>query len=598
MLNFIKYLLVILAITPINIFGQSKFDKGVLFFENDEFEKAITIFENLLENANEADSILLIEAYLASSNNELDKIDDAVYWANRVLSKDSLNRIALMVHFRKGVLDENNSKVVKYSTMLINEHDEKEDFLFYYRGMSLFNLGEFNLAIDDMNKVYKSSPNLPSVNYFLGLFHHHVDNLEQAILYFKKSIELDYKLINSYYNIGLSNFHLKNYQNAIENINKARKLDSTETSNHERFSVLGISYYYIDDFDSAVYYLEKVPLEGNDYHEEFMEELLFSYYKIEALDSAIKYAEDLLNKYPEKSYLYNALAKVYAYHRMDTTKALHYLEKGLELKKRNILEVDDTLEYYCSTAVLFAVLGKMNRALEINSMLLESSPDSTFLYRHRVYLLDLVDGNDSEIQALYDKLINHYSKNNEDEKTAFYYVKKAGRFSQTKDLNHALKDIENAIALDSLNDYLLYKLKIKFISFVKDLDSLSGHLTEEYVKDFCLSNKDEFYDLINHLLSAEPENIEYNKIYIDLLLLFGESLECEKLNKDEICKTTDNLDSLGAEYEEKIKHYYCDGLDVEYLYTLEMEIFPPPPYEVYFDEPYPSYRSDPEIVYE
>ncbi|MER3494549.1 MAG: hypothetical protein C4323_21200 [Mastigocladus sp. ERB_26_2] len=121
----------------------------------------------------------------------------------------------------------------------------------YYnrRGMSHYNLGEYQAAIEDFNQAIKINPNIANYYYNRGLSHYNLSEYQAAIEDLNQAIKLNNNDGDYYYYRGWSRYNLDEYQAAIEDLNQAIKLKPNVANYYNR---RGMSHYNLGEYQAAI----------------------------------------------------------------------------------------------------------------------------------------------------------------------------------------------------------------------------------------------------------------------------------------------------------------------------------------------------------
>ena len=124
-----------------------------------------------------------------------------------------------------------------------NIENEIEIDYFYYLGLSYYNINDFENAIKYLKIYLKSCSynSCPSYKY------------KKALKYYTNIIDTDKENFENYRLIGICYYRLENYYSAIEYFEKSNRL--YEMSNKKDYYIklwLGISYYRVDKYKKAI----------------------------------------------------------------------------------------------------------------------------------------------------------------------------------------------------------------------------------------------------------------------------------------------------------------------------------------------------------
>ena len=242
-------------------FGQSIYEKAVVYYDNGNFEKAVPLFKAYLEIIDDKDAVIDVEEYIAHSYNELDEFNLASEWSSKILEKDSLNELALFIALRVSVHNEDAEGTYKNANLLIENLEIKEAQTYYYRSLGLINFGETDSAFNDMLKAYELDSTQPGINYHLGLLYIQFKKYDKAIPLLTKSIDLNFEIDECLYNLALTYFYKEDYSTSKYFLNKTLDVNPDYLSNtvlkRDFNYMMGECYYNLGDYKNAVHYLEQ-----------------------------------------------------------------------------------------------------------------------------------------------------------------------------------------------------------------------------------------------------------------------------------------------------------------------------------------------------
>ena len=104
------------------------------------------------------------------------------------------------------------------------------DFLtaYHHRGTTYLDMGEYEKAISDYQRVLKTDPDHPkiySVYHNLGAAYHNRREFDQAIYYYSKSVKNKPDYFLAYHHRGLIHMERKEFQRALEDFNKVIEIN-------------------------------------------------------------------------------------------------------------------------------------------------------------------------------------------------------------------------------------------------------------------------------------------------------------------------------------------------------------------------------------
>ncbi|MCX8012298.1 MAG: tetratricopeptide repeat protein [Desulfobacterota bacterium] len=129
-------------------------------------------------------------------------------------------------------------------------------------GVTYYELGELDKAIEWLDKGIKIDPNSSYAYYNLSLVHQKLGNLKKAIEMAQKSLELDPTFYMVYYTLGGIYFESSQFEKAVENYKKFLKNYPYFPEVH---NLMGVAYASLKIFDKAIEEFEW-ELKINPYH--------------------------------------------------------------------------------------------------------------------------------------------------------------------------------------------------------------------------------------------------------------------------------------------------------------------------------------------
>ncbi len=222
------------------------------------------------------------------------------------------------------------------------------------RGLLYDNKKEFDLAIQDYNKVIELDPTYTEAYYWRGyLNYYEFDNVEQALSDFSKAIELNPEDERAFRERAFVNEDLENYDAALKDYDKAIELDPTNSNvvywrGHLYFYDLDNNEQALSDFSKAI---ELNPEDaraynkiGEIYRKRFNYDLaLFNYNKAIELEP--------------KNYGYIFDRGLFYQDNNDETKALRDYNKIINNKIEDLLSIT-----HYNKSIIFEGQNKINQA--------------------------------------------------------------------------------------------------------------------------------------------------------------------------------------------------------------------------------------------
>lgn len=305
---------------------------------------------------------------------------------------------------RTDLFNDNYTESIKNLTIAINAAPDKFE-PYFFRGLAKYSLGDYNGAIDDLNKSISINAYFSYSYLYRGLckqqqkkFHEALKDYADAIhrgpnnadiyvnrgtaklqlkLYqsaindFDTALILDSKNENAYLNKGLALFELKKMDEALDEINKAIKLNYLNKTAYMR---RGILKYEMKKYDEAIFDFDlSMKLDDQDPLLYYFRAI--SYYMMGDKENAYKnYAKVLeLDPYNALTYYNRAILK---------TEDKDYLGALLDFDKVTSINPTNIYGYY-NKANVKSLLGDDEGAIKDYDKAIELFPDFARAYLNR-----------------------------------------------------------------------------------------------------------------------------------------------------------------------------------------------------------------------
>ena len=139
---------------------------------------------------------------------------------------------------------------------------------YFKRGVSKFNLKDYQGAIEDITKAIEINPkDSDAFNYrglafnYIGFETGEIKNFDNAFEDYSKAIELDSKNASAYHNRGLFKYYSEDAKGAIDDLTEASKLDPKDNTN---YFTLGLAKLKLNQKESACLDFNKAKELGNE----------------------------------------------------------------------------------------------------------------------------------------------------------------------------------------------------------------------------------------------------------------------------------------------------------------------------------------------
>ena len=210
--------------------------------------------------------------------------------------------------------------------------------------------------LGDVRNIAKTLNNLGEVYFAMGDYPNSTTQFDESIE-IKEKLQDNKGLNASLYNRGETYFYSFEYNRAIDDFRRTIRMIEDEESDHERYRYIGMSHFYLSNFDSCNFYLKK----SDEYFSNHLTKrlsilpyLVISYMKTgdnTLSNTALKNFRDIISDYdpPDKDYIitnwaaYKALSAV-----NEKSEAAEYLENAyfmLKSKSKDIKNKQDRKKY-------------------------------------------------------------------------------------------------------------------------------------------------------------------------------------------------------------------------------------------------------------
>lgn len=335
-------------------------------------------------------------------------------------------------------------------------------------------VGSTGMVVTNAGRIYDGHL-IANVNYItdflLGLYYFEKSDLENAILYFKSSIDFvenqnnDF-LLQSYFYLGTIYNNRTEFENAINYFNKTLAIDSSFTKaslnlaityfhqgqtakankifteilkkqpkTAEDFKCKGIAQTNLGYFDSALVSLNKaIDLDSTD-HTLYIDKAQVYAWKAEhpkgfkPISKAIKLNPDDFATYLVRANLY--------FNTKQLDKALEDINKAISLNKRSFIG-------FIVRSSIYGVLGNYEKSINDVETAMKLNPNSSLVFNNRANL-SIVAGNLKEALNYINKAIELNPKNSN------AYINRAAIYEGLKDYSKMIDDCNKAIDLNPKN---------------------------------------------------------------------------------------------------------------------------------------------------
>ena len=162
--------------------------EGNLFFDQGQYETAITAYEKILTEYPEA---YIINTNIGNAYFKMENYDQAIEYYQNVLAQDAAHQDSMLLI-----------------------------------GNSYFNKDEQETALEWYGKMEFEKISDPNVLYNIGTNYYNLGKYEEALKYYKRSVELKEDFLDSLYQLGLAYLTTTKYKESIEAFEKYLKYDT------------------------------------------------------------------------------------------------------------------------------------------------------------------------------------------------------------------------------------------------------------------------------------------------------------------------------------------------------------------------------------
>ena len=182
-------------------------------------------------------------------------------------STDYLNQVDY--YYQKGLSDFSSGNYViaikGFQSGLPVGNDDSKAILYYYIGLAYHQLGQFDSALANYAKSLDRNNHDVDITIktysAVGSAYYKKNDLDQAIIYFKKVAELDSSFSNAYLGLGLVYFTSGDYDKSIENLRKAVQKDPR---NAKAYYLLGNIAYQMEKIEASIaFYQQAINIESD-----------------------------------------------------------------------------------------------------------------------------------------------------------------------------------------------------------------------------------------------------------------------------------------------------------------------------------------------
>lgn len=218
--------------------------------------------------------------------------------------------------------------------------DFKLNSVLLHKGITLLKIGNYKEGIEIFDEILSADPSYYDAWYYKGKAYRDLGESENAILCLDKAIEINPKFREAVYLRNQISHSLgesidKNYDN--------NQIASPIVSESERLNDLGVNYYNMADYDTAIQYFNKA-LEVDPNSTLYYNNIVLAFYYKGDYDKTIEYCKKAIEIDPKNTQAHTYIGHSYLQKR-DYYNALQIFEKILQLSlyKEDLLTTANTL---------------------------------------------------------------------------------------------------------------------------------------------------------------------------------------------------------------------------------------------------------------
>jgi len=276
---------------------EKLYNKGIQYYNKNNFTEAENCFNNILEKEPELSMIYNSLGLIYKKQNKLNESE--IYFAKSIKLnpklKEAYINLALLLKSQKKY----NEAEECYKNLL--RIDPEHKVAHFNLGNTLDEQGKYESAI----KCYMNAINIDPVYkiaYFnLGNTYDEQGDFENAIKCYNEAIKIDPKYKRAYFNLGVAYGSLNKYEESIKNYNEVIKLDKKFK---DAYNNIGVAYYKLRKYKMAVINYQKAIAVDNNFKEAYnnLGNTLLSQGKLDEAQSSFETAVSIDSSYKLAKY--------------------------------------------------------------------------------------------------------------------------------------------------------------------------------------------------------------------------------------------------------------------------------------------------------
>ncbi|WZL72515.1 tetratricopeptide repeat protein [Clostridiaceae bacterium 35-E11] len=485
---------------------QVYFGKGMIYYEQEEYKKALGEFNKYLEHDSTEITPHLYKAFCYLYDQ---KGEQALQYVNKLM-KDYPNTdsvYAAKAEILRLIGDYQDIK--KFYNDYIAKFSQKGN-LEGEAGKVAYDHGMYEDAVKYFSKAVEKDEKNEYFYVWLGYTYRSLGNLNKVSEYAAKALNLNNKNFFVYNLLGTIEMDKEYYLNAIQYFDKSIELEPTyEVAYEDKLAALLLGKRY----EQAIEYGKKFEKKFN-HNYSIPWYVGDGYFHLEKYDEAIIEYNKSLKLFPQNDIILNTMARCYLYEE-NFEKASQYMKKALAINPKNP-EALSMKEYLENMNMEMSVLvDKLFREKYLYYEELQNYEEKASIYLKKDYLAN------QDIEEMINQL-----KKTED---AFTYITYGKAYTEMKTFEN-----RSHIFTDDKDDY----------SYIK-------------INNFFLNTDSEFIDFVDHV-----ENTQDKNLIIDLRYNSGGVMSTANVIADILlpkCITSSIVDNQGNTYD-----YYSDPEQIHF----------------------------------
>jgi tetratricopeptide (TPR) repeat protein len=515
---------------------QELYQRGYYYYDNEDYEKAIKFFDDILEiDSNHYYANLYKGIALISLN----KLNEGLILLKKPFLLDSIQNhalIYLMIGETYLHLDEYDMAIENISKSISSE--PMFGYSFMIRGSSYTRTNEYEKAIEDFNRAIELGEETLLIYFERGTAYYFMGNYEAAatdFLILSQNSKNDFVQVDYY--LGEIFFTYQYFERAISHFKTFihNKGDDRIKNLHAIFKT-GVCNYFLGNYKEALKYFDEIHKEEPDYLGAFIYKGM-TYIALEEIDIARTNLEIALSKDPQNS-LANHQMGIVEFLSKNTEKGNEYFK----VAKESAFQTKDDFALF-GLAESYMLLGDTTNALDCLNKVIFLNPNHYKALEARISLNSyFLPKKESDVLDDFELLLKVFKGN--EQITAYYIAQKSiflfelGRFDQS------IAELEKAIQVHSYFEY--YALRALLLTY-KEL-KISLDLNRNTIPS----------NIQNQILNDIDKALQSNHRRKDAYLLKTTILIALDRNK-EACEAANEAIKLGASINKDHLNYICKG---------------------------------------